>query len=154
MSRPIVSVLVSLALATACGGKSSNAPTTNTSGATATGAAATPATPFDPAAVKAAMASLPGLPSCDAEPTTTMGAYFAGKRADLSSDDSGLEESFECAAQGDDLWECQWSVFTEPAAADPEDPCAEGGGSGFQIIARVGADGALVPDQIYCNAPG
>lgn len=151
-SSPILFVLVSVALATACGGKSKGgaAPPPG-------GSANDPATPFDDAAVQAALASTPGLESCGAEPSSTMGAHFAAQREGLMTGGSGgteVDEAFACKALEEGQWDCQWSVFTKPSAPDPDDPCAEGGGSGYIIIARVGADGALVPDQIYCNAPG
>lgn len=155
MTKPIVFVLVSVALATACGGKSKGGAAPPPGGAAG---ANDPATPFDDAAVQAAIANMSGLESCGAEPTTTMGAHFAAQREGLMSGGSGgtaVDEAFACTAQEEGQWECQWSVFTKPSAPDPEDPCAEGGGgSGYIIVARVNADGALVPDQIFCNAPG
>lgn len=150
IGRVIVIVIVVVGAA-ACGGKSQG------------GAAPTPAvgddaaTPFDDAAVKSALASTLGVDACGAEASTTLGAHLAAQRASLVDGGDGgnpVDETFRCLAQDGGLWECQWSVFARPGAPDPEDPCADGGGAGYQIIATVGADGAIAADKIYCNAPG
>jgi hypothetical protein len=151
-------VLLSLALAAACGGKSTG-PSGATAGApAAANAADDPATPFDDAAVKAALASTPGSPACGVEPPTTMGAHLAAQRTALETGGdtpTEVDEDFRCNAMDEGLWECQWSVFTKPSGTpDPDDPCGGEGGSGYIIIVNVGDDGAIRPADIYCNAPG
>ena len=67
----------------------------------------------------------------------------------MMEQDGGAEESFTCRPSelAEGAWECTWEVMQRtPGAADPDDPCA-GGGSAFQAITRVGADGILVPGQ-------
>ena len=157
---PLVCTFVSIALAAAaCGGKSKGSAGPPPTGGSAAGPAPgdDAATPFDDGAVQAALARAPGVAGCGLDASTTMGAHFAAQRAALVGGGDGgnaVDESFACRAQDDGMWECQWAVFTKPSAPDPCDPCAEGGGSGYIIIATVGDGGALTPDKIYCNAPG
>jgi len=147
-------VFASLAVLAACGGKSKGG------AAPAPGPASAgddPATPFDDGAVRAALAATPGVSNCGVEPSTTMGAHFAAQRDGLvggGDTATAVDERFGCKAADDGSWDCEWSVFTKPSAPDPEDPCAEGGGSGYIIMVKVGADGTLMADQINCNAPG
>jgi hypothetical protein len=149
----------SLTLGTACGGKTKDGTSPAAGGGSAAGPSEgdDPATPFDDGAVKASLAGSPGVESCGVDASTTMGAHFAAQRDSLIGGGDGgnaVDESFSCQAQGDGAWECTWSVFGKPSAPDPCDPCAEGGSSGYQIIFAVGNDGAIMPDKIYCNAPG
>ena len=65
------------------------------------------------------------------------------------------ERSFDCREGDGGGWSCTWSVFSTPSGTpDPDDPCAEGGASGYQIMVEVDAGGAIVPDSVFCNAPG
>ncbi len=130
-------------LATACGGKSSAKPK-----APGTGDATAPL--IDQDAVKAALANTPqsSVPQCGdpAHVSTTLGELLKAQGDALAPSD----EDFACRPDdaGDGTWECTWSVF-----AQPSDPCS-GGSAGFQIIAKVGADGVLLENGIICNAPG
>ena len=157
-SSAIVFAFVSIAAAAACGGKSPSAASGPAGGGTSAAAGDDAATPFDDGAVKAALAAMPGNDACGTEASTTMGAHFAAQREGLVTGGDGgnaVDESFRCQPTEDGVWECQWSVFARPSGTvDPDDPCGEGGTSGYIIIAMVGADGALAADKIYCNAPG
>ena len=147
-----------IALAAACGGASKgSAPAAPPTGPAATAAGDDPATPFDDAALRAALAKAAAVDSCGATPGTTMGDHFAAQRdALIGGGDGGnpVDEAFTCDPHDEGRWECQWSVFARPGQPDPDDPCAEGGSSGYIIIVDVAADGAIVPENIHCNAPG
>ncbi len=144
-------------VAAACGGKNKGSAPPSGGGAAGPAEGDDAATPFNDGAVRTALASSPGVESCGVDAATTMGAHFAAQRDSLIGGGDGgnaVDESFSCRAQDDNTWECTWSVFGKEGPADPCDPCAEGGSSGYQIIITVGNDGAIVPDKIYCNAPG
>lgn len=134
---------------TACGGKADKAGST--------GPATGGKPPFDQEAVKALIAAtaVGDTESCGIEGAATVGDAMRLQRV-MMEQDGGAEESFTCRPSelADGAWECTWEVMQRtPGAADPDDPCA-GGGSAFQAITRVGADGILVPGQLGCIAPG
>lgn len=93
------------------------------------------------AAIVGRMKHLPGLASRSPSPSR-------------SPTIGGADETFSCrpSVLTDGRWECTWSVWEKASAADADDPCA--GGTGFQTIAQVNADGTLVAGQMVCVAPG
>ena len=143
-----VALAAALLATAACGGKSSATPK-------GPGPADPNAAPFDQAKVKAALAATPqsSAPPCGdpANVSTTLGELFKAQGDALAPSDADFVCRPDMADDG--TWECTWSVFAKPGAADAEDPCS-GGSAGFQIIAKVGADGVLVENGIICNAPG
>lgn len=151
---PRLTLAVTIALAAACGDKSGSKDTTP---------APAGGPPFDQAKVKAAVAALAvgDTQSCDLEGAATVGDAMGSQRAMMQAD-GGVEESFTCRASvlTDGRWECTWEVVQRSSGGgggDPcgDDPCAgEGGGSAFQAIVQVNADGSLVAGQTACVAPG
>lgn len=145
-------------LTTACGGKATPATAPAGGGAAATGDTGdgAAATPFAPDSVRDALAAMAVTDSCSsADEAATLGALFQVQTGYLGSPDQ-LDIEFTCRPDAEpEHWECTWSVFTRPSGTpDPEDPCAEGGATGFQIIVRVDRTGAILADSIVCNAPG
>ncbi|MEZ4398530.1 MAG: hypothetical protein R3B06_00820 [Kofleriaceae bacterium] len=151
--RSLAAVLLSSVIAAAaCGGKSKGGETPAPDPAPA---ADPNAPPFDVAKVKAALAAAPGSDECGADPATTMADHFEAQRAMLAGDDpASIDVTFTCRDEGEGDWQCSWSAFTKPGEPDPDDPCAEGGGSGYIIMTKVTPAGELVPGTIFCNAPG
>lgn len=147
----LVSALAAAALAVACGGSSSSKPPA-TPGPSAGGAAK----PFDEEAVRAAIAATPwsSAPACgDPE---DVNATLADLYRQQGSEQAGRTNVFNCQPHGagDGRWQCTWSTLDQPGAPDPDDPCAEQGMSGFQIIVDVSASGAIDTESIICYAPG
>ena len=136
---------VGLALA-ACGGKGTGAAGPRRSGKV----------PFDQEAVKAVMAATPvdKTQSCGIEGAATVGDAMRLHKAEMDGD-GGARESFSCEPSGlaDGQWQCTWEVVEKTTIANPDDPCA-GGGSAFQAIGQVNADGVPMPGQLACIAPG
>ena len=132
---------VGLALA-ACGGRSTGA--TGPKGKV----------PFDPEAVKAVMAATPvdKTQSCGIEGAATVGDAMRLQKAVMDGDGGALE-SFTCQPLAEGQWQCTWEVVEKTTIANPDDPCA-GGGSAFQAIGQVNADGVPMPGQLACIAPG
>ena len=135
-----------LALAAACGGKSSAATTPGNAGGT---------DGFDEAKVKAALAALAVPSACDnGSGAPTLGAHLEMQRESLGGA-SATDESFACQPPLDGQRECTWSVFGKPPAEPAaDDPCGGECCSGYQIIVKVDDAGTVDPNNVFCNAPG
>ncbi len=152
--------MLGLALSTvaACGGKSSSstAPTGGGGGGGGGGgAAAAGTTPFAQDHVQETLAAMPVPESCGGPgAAATLGALLADQRRALG-DESETEVAFTCRPNDGEPWSCMWSVMTKPSSVvDPDDPCAEAGSSGYQIMFGVDDAGAIVADSVNCLAPG
>ena len=147
MKRLCALMVVAGALA-ACGGKSKPATAVaNTGGAT-------DGVPFDQAAVQAKLAAAPQNAACNGADSGSLQVLYDEQKT-LLTEGGPVDESFACHSVDTDVWECTWSVFSKPSGApDPDDPCAEGGSSGYQIIVRVDRAGTLDEAGIVCVAPG
>lgn len=141
-----LALAITVALACACGGKGGGKDTTPPAPA---------GLPFDEAAVKAAMAAtaVADADSCGIEGAATVADAMTSRR-EMMQASGGVDETFSCRASvvTDGRWECTWSVWEKTTGSDADDPC--GGGTGFQSIAQVNADGSLVAGQLVCLAPG
>lgn len=137
-------VLVTIGLASACGGKSKGADRPRATGS------------FDKAAVKAALTTtkLANLEGCSAEGAATIGDLVAAQRTAMAID-GAVDESFECRASAlvDGQHECTWQLIQRTSAEAADDPCG-GGGAAYQVIVQANHDSTLVPSQITCIAPG
>ena len=144
-TSPLVIGLIALGLC-ACGGKSkgTGTGTSGTGAGTDTGGTASSGgTPFDQDAVKAQVSGTAAadLDGCSVDGAASLGDVMQAQKADLEAD-GAADESFSCKASTltDGRWECTWEVTS--------------GGSAFQIISQVNADGSLVAGQTLCIAPG
>lgn len=153
-SRTLRVVLFALAGAlAACGGKSSSSSTPTPT--PTPGGDEPPAAGIDHDRVKATLAETSVPEACSGTDATTLGELLSLQQQ-LLGGEADTDVSFDCQPGSEDgRWACTWSVFNKPSGAvDPEDPCAGEGTSGYQIMVEVDADGAIVPDTIFCNAPG
>ncbi len=158
MTRSPANRFFTLGLLTAlagCGGKSTAS--TSPSAPSAAGGGGddkVAATPFDQARVKATLAAMPVPDACGGpDVAATLGALLENNRKQLGKSDT--EVTFTCRPADGEPWNCDWSVLTKSTGAvDPDDPCAGQGGSGYQIMFKVAADGTIVPDSVNCIAPG
>ena len=65
------------------------------------------------------------------------------------------DTTFDCQPPMDGLRECTWGVYNKPPSEpDPDDPCGGECCSGYQIIFKVDAAGAIDPASVFCVAPG
>lgn len=138
------------ALAAACGGKSAPASTGpgNTGGA---GDA-----PSDDAAKLVAQIGAMAVPEpCNNDDgTANLKDHLAAQREALGGE-AATDTTFECQPPMDGLRECTWGVYNKPPSEpDPDDPCGGECCSGYQIIFKVDAAGAIDPASVVCIAPG
>jgi len=137
------------ALAAACGGKSAPALTGPTnSGGDGAGAS-------DTDAILAAIGAMAVPDACNnGDGAADLKAHLDAQRESLGGA-AATDTSFDCQPPVDGLRECTWGVFNKPPAApDPDDPCGGECCSGYQIIFKVDAAGAIDPANVFCNAPG
>lgn len=136
------------ALAAACGGKSAPASTGpgNTVGA---------GDNADTSKIVDAIAAMAVPEACNNDDgTANLKDHLAAQREVLGGE-AATDTTFDCQPPMDGLRECTWGVYNKPPAEpDPEDPCGGECCSGYQIIFKVDAAGAIDPASVFCVAPG
>ncbi len=138
------------ALAAACGGKSTPASTgpTNSGGAD-------DAADADSTKLVEAIGAMAVPDACNnGDGAADLKAHLDAQREALGGA-AATDTTFDCQPPVDGLRECTWGVFNKPPAApDPDDPCGGECCTGYQIIFKVDAAGAIDPANVFCNAPG